>query len=546
MDKNFRIRLSICFLIIALFGASVIIRSAMLTLVPSKRLDNLLSKQFREIPKPTPRRGFILDRNREPLAVSVDVRSLYAHPDKVTNKGHLALKLAKIFKIKKRVIKKKLDQKKSFVWIKRKTSKEEEQKIRALLNKNRSLHLALGFIKESQRFYPNQQLAAHVLGFTGTDSHGLEGLEYTYEKELSEKNGNSLMLTLDKNLQHVVEKELFNGIKIAEAKSGSAIIMDASTGSIRAMASFPTYNPNKFLQSKRGTRRNLAISEVFEPGSTIKTLLVTAALEEKIITPESKFFCEHGKMKIGNHWIKESSKKHKWGWLKVKEILKFSSNIGITKIGFHLGKEKLSHWIKAQGLSKRTGISLSGEEAGSLRPFEKWSEIGHSNISFGQGFSVTALQLIQSYAIIANGGFLIRPRIVQHLETAEGKILKRTPIKISRVLSSSTVKEVQKMLKSVTEEGGTGQNAAMDNFEIAGKTGTAQIAKPGIGYIDGKYIASFIGFPLNLETKLIALVVIREPKSTHIWGAETAAPVFKKIMEAALNFRRRNKTYKNN
>ncbi len=543
MDKNFRTRLSLCFFVVALLGVCVIVRSGMLTLIPSKRLGAMMAKQFRNPPKPKPERGLILDRNREPLAVSLIVRSLYAHPDKIIHKKKLSRVLAKIFKARTASISKKIRGKKKFVWIKRRISKKEEEAIRALWRKDPRLRLAINFIKEGKRFYPNQQLASHVLGFVGVESQGLEGLEYLYDKKISgisgtlsqgERKNQTLVLTLDKNLQHAVEKELRQGIEDAGARSGTAIVMDASTGDIRAMASFPTYNPNDFNPNKRELMRNRAISQTFEPGSTLKSLVALAALEERIALPGTKFFCEMGRMKVGKHWIRESQSDHKWGWLSVKDILKFSSNVGATKIGFRLGAKKLDHWLRVQKFGVKTGVDLPGEENGFLRPYGKWSQVALSNISFGQGLSVTPLQLVRAYAIIANGGFLVRPRIVEYIEDSRGKILERMPIEVSRVVKESSAQQMQEMLVTVTQEGGTGTKASIPGFEIGGKTGTAQVAERGKGYVKERYVASFIGFPRRTKSNLVALVVIWDPKLTQIFGGEVAAPIFQKIMRVAL------------
>ena len=298
MDKGFRLRLGLAASLITFFGVGVMVRAGYLMLSDSPRLSRVLERQFREAPPPQPRRGAIVDRNGESLAVSLDSKSLYVHPTKVKNKRWLAKKLSKILKISRRKLLKKLKQKKGFVWIKRHLDRNEELRVLDLLNEDRRLYLVLGLSKGSKRRYPNQHLAAHLIGFTGTDSHGLEGLEYHYEGTLSGKNQNekknteglTLVLTLDKALQHSVEKELAEGIRKSEAQSGSAIVMDADTGDILAMASWPTYNLNKFRTSKGEERRNRAIAVSYEPGSTLKAVLMGGALEKGLITSKTKFF----------------------------------------------------------------------------------------------------------------------------------------------------------------------------------------------------------------------------------------------------------------
>ena len=541
MDKGFRIRLGFSFMLIALFCAAVLARSSYLMLVPSKRLSEALAKQFRQAPKPQPRRGLILDRNREALAVSLEVKSLYADPGKVTAIKSLSRKLARILGMPAEKIETRLRQDKGFVWIKRYMTKEEEAKVRDLLDEDRKLNLVLGFATESKRFYPNMELAAHVIGFTGVDSHGLEGLEYAYEKELNGESlgedaveGKSLVLTLDKGLQHALEFELAKGAEAVGAKAASGIVMDAETGDIWAMASYPTYNPNEFAKSKPESRRNRPVTEAFEPGSTIKLTLVSGALEAGLIRPETKFFCENGKMQIGDRWIKESSQDHEWTWLSVDDIIKFSSNIGATKIGFKFGRDNLYKWYLKQGLATKTGIDLPGEASGFLAKPSAWSEVQFSNISFGQGLSVTAIQLIRSFAAIVNGGFLVVPRLVSALEQPDTQHVEKTPIKMVRTLKLQTTRTIGRMMTRVTDLDGTGSKARLQGFAIAGKTGTAQMAAQGVGYASGKYVASFVGYPVDVKPNLIGLITVIEPNFPNIFGGEVAAPIFQKVMSVAL------------
>jgi cell division protein FtsI (penicillin-binding protein 3) len=385
------------------------------------------------------------------------------------------------------------------------------------------------------------ELAAHIIGFTGTDSHGLEGLEYAYEKELNGETlgedaveGKSLVLTLDKGLQHALEYELAKGAEAVGAKAASGIFMDAETGDIWAMASYPTYNPNEFSKSKPESRRNRPVTEAFEPGSTVKLTLVAGALEAGLIRPESKFFCENGKMQIGDRWIKESSQDHEWTWLTVDDIIKFSSNIGATKIGFKMGRENLYNWYIKQGLATKTGIDLPGEASGSLTKPTTWSEIQFSNISFGQGLTVTPIQMIRSFASIVNGGFLVVPRLVSSLEQPDNQHSEVRPIKLVRSLKPQTSRTLGRMMTRVTDLDGTGAKARMQGFDIAGKTGTAQMAAQGVGYASGKYVASFVGYPMNVKPSLIGLITITEPRFPNIFGGEVAAPIFQKVMSVAL------------
>lgn len=538
MDKGFRLRINLIFFLLLLFCGAVLFKSARLMLIPSNRLETTLKRQFREAPAPQPLRGMIVDRNNEPLAMSMRVRSLYANPRKIKKKEKLARILSKSLNIDRSKVFKNLNQDKGFVWIKRHLTIEEEKRIHEILDQDRRLNLVLGFAKESKRLYPNGRLAANILGFTGIDGRGLEGIEYQYDETLRSDDpddlSNTIILTIDKGTQNIAEAELRKAIKEHEAKSGVAIIMDAESGDVWAMASYPTYDPNNFRNSKPDHRRNRPVTETFEPGSTVKALLIAGGLEDEILGSRSRFYCEEGRMQIGKHWIRESSEAHKWKWLSVADILKVSSNIGATKIGMHIGKKQVYHWYKMQGLTEKTEIDLPGEATGILRPYEKWSDINFSNITFGQGLSVTAMQMTQAFATLANNGFKVRPRVVSAVMDKEGRSSEPKSIHLERILKERTVRIMTKMLGTVTSDGGTGARGAVDGFRIAGKTGTAQVATPGKGYTDGKYITSFAGFAIDTKPKFVGYVAIREPKGKYLSGGSIAAPVFAKIMSATL------------
>lgn len=541
MDKNFRIRLGICFLLLSTLGAGVLFRAAYLMLVPSERLATAMNRQFRQEPPRMPRRGYILDRNREPIAVSMDVKSLFANPSKAANKAKIASWLASALNMKSQPILAKLKSDKGFVWIKRQLTENEQSAIEDLLEKHPTLQLSLGLSKEAKRFYPNQSLASQLIGFTGLDQNGLEGVELYYEKSLAgdpnsskKADGQSLVLTIDKTLQYTLEEELARGMKDTGAKAATAIVMNAENGDIIAMASQPTFNANQFSSSSPEARRNRALTDLYEPGSTIKPLLAAGAIEDKIVTPQSRFFCEHGKLQIGKHWVKEAEAKDKWGWLSVSEILRKSSNIGATKLGFLYGPQRTYNWYKRLEIAEKTGVDLSGEATGQLVRPEKWSKIAHSNISFGQGLLVTPLQMIRAYAALANGGFLVTPRLVKQFYTFEGEFSQELPVgPRKKVMEATTVEQVKQMLSGVATEDGTAPKAAVPGFVVIGKTGTAQKAITGQGYKTGKYMASFIGFVKGMKPNYVTLVVVDEPKFPF-FGGEAAAPIFRRIMTAAL------------
>jgi len=543
MDKNFRIRLGIAFLMIALLGAGVLIRAATLMLTQSDRLTTAMNRQFRQEPPRMPRRGYILDRNMEPIAVSNEVRSLFGNPGKVKDRWQAASLLAKPLGLPAAAIRAKLKSEKAFVWLKRQLSETEEAEVSDVLERYPTLGLAFGLAKESRRFYPNRSLASQLLGFTGLDSNGLEGIELYYEKELAgvpdpkakaNADGKSVVVTIDKALQYALEEELARGLKDSGSLAATAIIMDADNGDIIAMGSAPSFNSNHFGQSTAEQRRNRSVTDTYEPGSVMKPLVVAGALEAGVITPKSKVFCEYGKMQIGKHWVNESETKHKWGWLSIGEVLMHSSNVGATKIGFLFGQEKLYQWYRHLGIGTKTGVDLPGEPNGGIARPEKWSKILHSNVSFGQGLTTTPLQVVRGYAALANGGFLVTPRLVKELHTFEGELVKALPIAPRvKVMEAKTAAQVEQMLIPVTGEEGTAPKAAVPGFTVIGKTGTSQKPIPGKGYRSGKYMSSFVGYVKGVRPNYVVYVMMDEPKFPY-FGGETAAPVFRRIMAAAL------------
>ncbi|MGZ3734528.1 MAG: penicillin-binding protein [Bdellovibrionota bacterium] len=541
MDKNFRIRLGIAFLLISLLGAGVLVRAACLMLIPSDRISTAMNRQFRLDPPRMPRRGYILDRNREPIAVSNEVKSLFANPAKVKDRWLAASLLAKPLDMPAAAIRAKLKSEHAFVWIKRQLSDTEEAAVEEIFERHPSLGLSLGLSKESRRFYPDKGLASQLMGFTGLDSNGLEGIELFYEKDLSGagntkagSDGRTVVATIDKALQYALEEELARGLKESGGVAATAMIMDADKGDIVAMASAPTFNGNTYGQSTADQRRNRSVTDTYEPGSVMKPLMVSGAVEQGVITPKSKVFCEFGKYQIGKHWVHESEAKDKWGWLPISEVLQRSSNVGATKIGFLYGADRMFQWYKHMGIGERTGIDLPGEQSGGISHPEKWSKIQQANIAFGQGLTVTPLQVLRGYSAIANGGTLVTPRLVKELRTFEGELIRELPPGPRRkVMEKKTALQVQAMLEGVATDEGTAPKAAIPGFTVIGKTGTAQKPVPGRGYRSGKYMSSFVGFVKGVSPNYVVYVMIDEPKYPY-FGGETAAPIFRRVMTAAL------------
>ncbi|MGC4122886.1 MAG: penicillin-binding protein [Myxococcales bacterium] len=414
----------------------------------------------------------------------------------------------------------------------------------------------LGFLKEPRRFYPQRELAAHVLGFPSIDGEGIEGLELAFDGVLKGKQrtvrslrdargrsailegavpaesleGASVTLTIDKAIQYATEKALAAAVTKADAASGMAVALDPATGEVLALANVPTFNPNDPARSPKSATRNRALTDQFEPGSTMKVFTIAGALEEKAVKASASFYCEKGSYAIGKHTIHDHGG---YADLDVGGIIQVSSNIGAAKIAAKLGRERLQAYQRAFGFGDRPGTGLNGEAKGSL-PYPR-AEIALATQSFGQGMTASAIQLTSAYAAIANGGQLMKPYLVSRIVDPDGAVLQqREPEKVRQVVSQGTARDVLKMMKSVVEKGGTAPLAKMEDYEVAGKTGTAQKADPATGgYSVDKRTASFVGIVPADAPRLVILVVIDEPKG-DVYGGLVAAPAFKEIAQAAL------------
>ncbi len=549
-----KFRIALVVGVMGLFFCIIAFRAFQLQVVSGEKLENKARRQYQRTVNIAPSRGVVYDRNMDELAVSMYVDSVYARPAQVADARGVSRALAPMLAVETRAIRKRLnvDGRRQFVWLKRQVD---------LASTERSAISSMdgvGLLKESRRFYPNRQLAANLLGFTGIDSDGLEGVELFYDNYLKgsaasvnaaldargkfmifdefddSAEGMDVVLTIDKNLQYIAEKAIARTVKEYEAKAATAIVMDPYTGDVLAMATVPSFDPNEIGRYKPHQWRNRAVTDVFEPGSTLKAFLLAAALEEGVIESDDIFFCENGEYDVMDRTFHDT-KKH--GWLSTRNVIRYSSNIGAIKIAEKLGESNLYHYLRAFGFGDKTGVGLPGEARGRLRHYDKWSGVSLNTISFGQGVSTTALQLTSAMGAIANGGFLMQPRVVKELRHMGGKTVKElNPIIIRRVISEDTSEIVTDILASVTTSGGTGANAAIDGFRVAGKTGTAQKhSKVKRGYEDGKYVVSFLGFVPADKPALVILVAIDEPEHGFSGGG-TAAPAFKEIATESLSY----------
>jgi cell division protein FtsI (penicillin-binding protein 3) len=497
-------------------------------------------------------RGTIYDSQGRELAVSMRVNSLFAQPEKIDNKSALAARLAPILGKEAGEISGLLASPKSFVWLQRKITPVQQERIEAL-------HLAgVGFVPESRRFYPNFELGSHVIGFVGMDSQGLEGLEKSYEKYLKtannyvvlerdalgrwiyiperEKDMNTpydLHLTLDFRIQYIAERELKKEVLDQKAAGGMVVVMEPATGKILAMANQPSYNPNLFEEYPPARWRNRAVADSFEPGSLMKVFLLAAALREGTTKENDVIFCENGSQTIQGHTIHDMSPH---AWLSIRDIIRYSSNIGASKVGKKLGAERYFRYLDAFGFTEQTGIDLLGEVAGEIHPCASWSPIDLAIISFGQGVSVTSLQLITALSTIANGGSLMKPYLVERITDEEGKVVADFSPQVRRkVLSPEICRRLTSVMKEVVTSG-TGTRGQIPGYEVAGKTATAEKVDSATGkYMKDKNVASFMGFLPADAPRLAILVVVDEPRKNP-YGGTTAAPCFRRIGEELMHY----------
>ncbi len=550
--KHIKLRVIVIGACFTFFFIIIGVKAMYLQVFRGSWLSQKAADQYEVSFKSSGKRGTIFDRNLREMAVSIDVMSIAGHPQQITHPKGAARSLSKVLKIDRRSLAKKLNSKKKFVWIKRKVTPKEAEAVKKLNIDG------LDFIPEHKRFYPNKTLAAQLIGFTDIDDHGLEGIEFNYDDDLSgeviqytvlrdahgrgfeaenmtglSSSGKNLVLTIDSTIQYITEKTLDETVKKFSATSGMAIVMVPKTGAILAMAHVPLFNPNALKGSLRKNWRNRIITDPFEPGSTIKIFSAAAAIESGSSSPSSIFFCENGAYKMGRHVIHDT---HEHGWLSLQQIIKYSSNIGAIKFSAIMGHEYLSKTLQNFGFGSKTGIDCPGETPGNLPPFRRWTKVDAGTISFGQGLSVSALQLIVATSAVANKGILMKPYVVQAITDHNGRLIKSFgPRRIRRVISEKTAGTLGRIMRTVITDGGTGVNAALEGYSVCGKTGTAQKIDENGRYSYEKYVASFVGFAPMENPKIAVLVVVDEPKKQH-YGSIVAAPAFKAIAQKTLDY----------
>lgn len=520
--------------------------AARLVVLQVVRHDDLLrvaEKQHSKTIALKPKRGSIVDRHGQPLAVSSSAESLYALPARIQDPDRLAGALAPILDEPAAEIEKRLTAERPFTWVRRKLPPPVAQAVRALREPG------LGFVQESLRLYPNRELAAHLLGFVGADGQGLEGVEWTWDRDLAGQSGLALVerdglgrevtglpmvlkpavpgrdvsLTLDATVQYLAERELDAAWRRTRSKAALAVVLDPRTGELLALAIRPTFNPNSFVTATPAEWRNRAITDPFEPGSTFKVILAATALEEGVVHPDDRIYGEQGAITVANTVI------HDWkryGWLTFSEVLQHSSNVGAIKAGLALGKERFYRYIVGFGFGSLTGLGLPGESRGRVRPPGEWSQLSLASVSIGQEVSVTVIQMVAAFAAVANGGRLLRPWAVRAvLDPAGREIQSFEPRVVRQVISPFTARTLTQILTRVVSEG-TGKPAAILGYDVAGKTGTAQKLDPLTRrYSRAAGVLSFVGFAPAEDARFVMLVLLDEPQTAQ-WGSEAAAPVF--------------------
>ncbi len=545
----------LAFVMMALMGV-IVLRYGWLQLIEGNEMSERMKEQVGHDFAIQSPRGTVLDRNGRELAVSTMTKSLYIDPAHVKDPSAVAADLAPLIGKSEQDILDDIAVGGGFVWVKRRMEQPEYEAVRKMI-KEKSYTDCLNFRDEAKRYYPNDVLAANVLGFVGTDDKGLDGIEQAMDGLLKGEVKESYLqtdrrdrpildsifsssrryrgdycktveLTIDSAIQFIVEQELDRAVAENSPKAITCVVMNPKTGEVLAMASRPSYNPNKFWDYQPEVWKNRAVSFIYEPGSTFKAVVAGAALQEKAVTP-NQVFVDPGYVMVSGRRIQNWSGTS-FGTVTFTDVVKQSLNTGFAQVGLRLGAENLTKYAKLFGFGEPTGIDLPAEEGGILFKAEDMRDSDIATMSIGQSIAVTPLQLVTAMSAIANDGVLLKPYIVKSIRNADGSVYdQREPTEVRRTIDSATDKTLVGLLEQVVVSGG-GSKAAVKGYRIAGKTGTAQkIRDDGSGYMDGRYIASFCGFAPVEDPQLAVLVMIDDPGTGNYYGGQIAAPVASRI-----------------
>ncbi len=549
--QTIRRRLVVAAIMAALWALGIETRLVMLQVLDHGDLVARAERQqerTREVPA---ERGDILDRNGHLLATSVDASSIYAVPSEVADPRQMATRLCGALgdctARERQALAARLESRSDFAWVRRQVDPDEAKRVADL-----DLD-AVGFVKESQRRYPNKELASHVLGYVGIDNQGLNGVEFAFDSQIRGKPGTMLVhwdarrhvfsrlerpptsgstveLTIDRFLQHIAERELHAGVALNHAAGGSAIIMDPHTGEILAMANEPTFNPNAYNEFAASDRRNRAIQDLYEPGSTFKIITAAAALDEHVMPPTQMIDASAGEIRIGGTVTHDD---HNYGVLSFEDVLVRSSNVGAIKIGLQVGVERMSRYVQRFGFGHPIAPDFSGESPGIVWDPATWTERALASVSMGYQIGVTPLQMATAVSAIANGGDLVEPRVLRAIYQ-DGRRFDVKPKVVRRVVAPETAATLSRILEHVVDRG-TGVAAKITGFDhaIAGKTGTAHKLVDG-RYSNSDYNASFVGFLPSRDPAVTIIVVIDSPHGGTYYAASTAVPIFQRIADGAM------------
>ncbi len=548
-SRRVHLRLALFGLVSSLWVGALAARLVYLQTVARPSLQDRAELQQQHTLKLDAIRGTIFDRNERELAVSIEVESVYAVPPSIEDKEKVARELASCLGGDAAELTKRLTTEKRFLWVKRKA---DPTKIDCIRNLEPT---GVNFLPESRRFYPKRAVASHLLGYVGMDNEGMSGVEYALEDDIRGEPGRQIIwtdarqrraasrvekrplagrdvyLTIDETLQHIAESSLERAVRESGAQRAMAILMRPETGEILALAAVPFFNPNRYQDYPADHWRNRAVTDVYEPGSTFKVITAAAAIEEGVVSEEERIDCGRGSIQVGSEVIRD----HKvFDVLTFREVLQFSSNVGMIRISQRLGKERMERYIHAFGFGEPTRIDLPSESRGILRPATRWGARTLASIAFGQEIGVTPLQMVTAVNAIAASGYLMRPQLLREIRSPDGEVLlKFEPEPVRRVVSRETAARLTEILVNVVAAG-TGVRASVAGFTVAGKTGTAQKAAPGGGYSKTDYVASFAGFVPAERPELTALILLDSPTGDHTGGR--AASVFAEIVEASLHY----------
>ena len=549
-------RLLQVFAFLAAWGLVVVARLVQVQLVRHDHYVTRAQRQQERTLDLNPVRGTILDTRGRVLAESVAAESIYADPQSITDRRAVAKALAGVrgIGLTAREIESKLRGNGSFAWIARQLPLETTAEVRKLGLPG------IYFIEAHRRTYPRSKLAANIIGYVGVDGDGLAGVEHTFATHLQgtpgkvtllkdarkgvylvggdganrPKDGQHVVLTIDSVVQFIAERALENAVEKYRAEGGSVVVMEPESGDILAMASWPTFDPNRFREFTPVAWKNRNVQDFYEPGSTFKIVTAAAGLEERLVTPSQVLDCANGEITVGNITIHEHDG-HRYGLLSFEDVIVKSSNVGTVRVGLALGQQRMYDWVRRFGFGARTGLPLPGESAGLVRRPQRWTQVSPASISIGQEIGVTPLQIVRAVGAVATGGLLVEPRIVKRVIDDEGRTVYEPPHGApQRVMSEKTAAVLNEILKNVVVRG-TGEKAALAEHVVAGKTGTAQKAVGRHGYVDGRYVGSFAGYVPADRPRLAILVVIDEPRGEH-YGGVVAAPAFREIAEATLRY----------